>query len=67
MTTKFTGKLTQREAKKLARKFGLKQGYGTYNGGKFWLQPGTHRIVTRERLAEIAGLLPEFNDFPEEC
>lgn len=46
---------TVREANKIARGLGLFRGKGTYNGQAYW-KSANGRIVTRERLAELAGL-----------
>ena len=47
---------TLREADKIARSLGLVRGKGTYNGAPYW--KGAHgQIVTRDRLAELAGLI----------
>ncbi len=47
---------TLREANKIAKDLGLTRGKGTYNGGAYWKnQHG--QIVTRDRLAELAGLV----------
>lgn len=45
---------TLREANKLAKSLGLKRGKGTYNGAAYWLNE-CGQIVTRNRLAELAG------------
>ena len=47
--------ITLREASSIARKLGLVRGAGTYNGGAYWKRPGSTAIITRERLAEMAG------------
>jgi len=47
---------TLREANKIAASLGLIRGAGTYNGAAYWKRPGSNAIVTRERLAELAGL-----------
>lgn len=47
---------TVREANKIATRLGLVRGKGLYNGEVFWLRPGSSAIVTRARLAEMAGL-----------
>lgn len=48
---------TLREANKIAAELGLVRGKGTYNGQAFWVRPGSPAIITRERLAEMAGLI----------
>ena len=48
---------TLKEADKIAKELGLVRGKGTYNGGAFWKRPGESAIITRERLAELAGLV----------
>lgn len=48
---------TLREANKMAAGLGLVRGKGTYNGAAFWVRPGNSAIITRERLAELAGLV----------
>lgn len=45
---------TLREANKLAREMGFVRGKGTYNGQAYWKNE-EGQIVTRERLAELAG------------
>lgn len=45
---------TLREANKIAKSLGLNRGKGTYNGAAYWLND-RGQIVTRERLAELAG------------
>lgn len=47
---------TIREADKIAKSLGLVRGKGTYNGAPYW-KDANGRIVTRERLAELAGLI----------
>ncbi len=47
---------TIREANKIAARLGLVRGKGTYNGAAFW-KNAAGQIVTRERLAELAGLV----------
>lgn len=47
---------TVREADKIARVLGLVRGAGTYNGAPYW-KDANGQIVTRERLAELAGLV----------
>ena len=47
---------TVREADKLARELGLVRGAGTYNGAPYW-KDAHGQIVTRDRLAELAGLV----------
>ncbi|MBK8667757.1 MAG: hypothetical protein IPN21_18185 [Burkholderiales bacterium] len=46
---------TIREANKIAASLGLVRGKGTYNGAAYW-KNAIGQIVTRERLAELAGL-----------
>lgn len=46
---------TLREANKIAKALGLVRGKGTYNGEAFWVRPGNPAIITRARLAELAG------------
>lgn len=46
-----------RAADKIAKSLGLVRGKGTYNGQAFWVRPGNPAIITRERLAEMAGLV----------
>ena len=46
---------TVREADKIAKALGFTRGKGTYNGAPYWLD-SLGRIVTRDRLAELAGL-----------
>lgn len=48
---------TLREADKIAHGLGLVRGTGTYNGAAYWVRPGNPAIVTRARLAELAGLV----------
>ena len=48
---------TLREANKIAASLGLIRGAGTYNGAAYWKRPGSNAIITRERLAELAGLV----------
>ncbi|EPD44862.1 hypothetical protein HMPREF9701_00451 [Delftia acidovorans CCUG 274B] len=48
---------TIREANKIAKGLGLVRGKGTFNGEVFWTRPGDSAIITRARLAEIAGLV----------
>lgn len=48
---------TLREANKIAANLGLVRGKGTYNGDAFWTRPGSSAIITRNRLAELAGLV----------
>ena len=48
---------TLREADKIAKGLGLVRGKGTYNGAAFWVRPGYPAIITRTRLAELAGLV----------
>jgi len=43
-----------REANKIAASLGLTRGKGTYNGAVYWTN-ALGQIVTRERLAELAG------------
>lgn len=45
---------TIREANKIAKELGLTRGKGTYNGGAYW-KTANGQIVTRDRLAELAG------------
>lgn len=47
---------TLREANKLAKELGLVRGAGTYNGSAYWMN-ALGQIVTRDRLAELAGLV----------
>lgn len=47
---------TAREADKIAKALGLVRGRGTYNGAAYW-KDAHGRIVTRDRLAELAGLV----------
>jgi hypothetical protein len=47
---------TVREADKIAKALGFTRGKGTYNGAPYWLD-SLGRIVTRDRLAELAGLV----------
>lgn len=47
---------TIREANKIAKTLGLTRGKGTYNGAAYW-KNSYGQIVTRERLAELAGLV----------
>lgn len=47
---------TLREANKIAAGLGLVRGKGTYNGAAYW-KNANGQIVTRERLAELAGLV----------
>ena len=49
--------LTYKQATQLAKKLGLIRGRGTYNGAAFWVRPGNPAIITRHRLAELAGLV----------
>ena len=46
---------TLREADKIAKRLGLIRGTGKYNGQAFWVRPGEPVIITRARLAELAG------------
>ena len=48
---------TLRDADKIARDLGLVRGAGKYNGQAFWVYPGNPAIITRARLAELAGLV----------
>lgn len=48
---------TIREASKIAKGLGLVRGKGTFNGEAFWTRPGDSAIITRARLAELAGLV----------
>ena len=48
---------TLKQADKIAKEHGLVRGKGTYNGAAFWVRPNQHQIITRSRLAEIAGLV----------
>lgn len=48
---------TLRAAEKIAKSLGLVRGKGTYNGEAFWTRPGQSAIITRARLAELAGLV----------
>lgn len=49
--------MTLRDADRTARRMGLKRGRGTYNGVPYWVHPDRpHAIITRNRLAELAGL-----------
>lgn len=48
---------TLREADKIAKNLGLVRGTGKYNGEAFWVRPGSPAIITRARLAEMAGLV----------
>jgi hypothetical protein len=47
---------TVREADKIAKSLGLSRGKGTYNGAPYWTNDAG-QIVTRDRLAELAGLV----------
>jgi hypothetical protein len=47
---------TLKEADKIARTLGLIRGKGTYNGAAFWVKPGNSAIITRHRLAQLAGI-----------
>jgi len=47
---------TLKQADKIARTLGLVRGKGTYNGAVFWVKPGSSEIITRHRLAELAGI-----------
>lgn len=47
---------TVRQADKIARELGLVRGAGTYNGAPYW-KDGNGQIVTRDRLAELSGLV----------
>lgn len=47
---------TLREADKIAARLGLVRGKGTYNGAAFW-KNAAGQLVTRERIAELAGLV----------
>ncbi|WP_280192139.1 hypothetical protein [Delftia sp. PS-11] len=48
---------TLRDADKIAKGLGLVRGKGSYNGEAFWVRPGHPAIITRARLAELAGLV----------
>ena len=48
---------TLREADKIARSLGLNRGKGKCNGEAYWVRPGNNAIITRARLAELAGLV----------
>ena len=48
---------TLKEADKIAKSLGLGRGAGKYNGEAFWVRPGNPAIITRNRLAELAGLV----------
>lgn len=53
--TRFHPIPTLREADKIAKSFGLVRGKGKYNGEPYWT--GVYgQIVTRDRLAKLAGL-----------
>lgn len=45
-----------RNANRIAKSMGLVRGKGTYNGDAFWTRPGSNAIITRRRLAELAGI-----------
>jgi len=47
---------TLREADKIAAGLGLVRGKGSYNGAAYWVRPGSSAIITRDRLAELAGI-----------
>jgi len=47
---------TVREADKIANALGFTRGNGTYNGAVYW-KNNRCQIVTRDRLAELAGLV----------
>lgn len=47
---------TLREANKIAKALGFTRGKGTYNGAAYW-KDANGQIVTRDRLAELAGLV----------
>lgn len=49
--------LTLKQANQLAKKLGLIRGRGTYNGVAYWVRPGSPSIITRYRLAELAGIV----------
>jgi len=49
--------LTLKQANELAKKLGFMRGRGTYNGDAYWLRPGNPAIITRNRLAALAGLV----------
>jgi len=46
---------TVREANKIAKSLGLVRGKGTYNGDAYW-KNALGQIITRDRLAELAGM-----------
>ena len=48
---------TLREANKIAHRLGLVRGKGKCNGAAYWVRPGNNAIITRARLAELAGLV----------
>ena len=48
---------TLKEADKIAKSLGLVRGAGKYNGEAFWVRPGNPAIITRNRLADLAGLV----------
>jgi hypothetical protein len=42
-----------------AKKLGIVRARGTYNGAPFWRYRGMETIITRNRLLEILGYIPE--------
>jgi len=42
-----------------AKKLGIVRARGTYNGAPFWRFRGMETIITRNRLLEILGYIPE--------
>lgn len=48
---------TIKQADEIARKLGFVRGKGTYNGAAFWVKPGSSAIITRARLAQLAGAI----------
>lgn len=48
---------TLKQANQIAKNLGLVKGSGKYNGETFWVRPGSAQIITRHRLAELAGLV----------
>lgn len=45
-----------READAIAKSLGLVRGKGKHNGAAFWTRPNDSTVITRDRLAEMAGL-----------
>lgn len=53
---------TLKEADKIAKSLGLVRGAGKHHGEAFWVRPGNPAIITRNRLAELAGLVDSVDE-----